>query len=160
MLQNVHKPEVTTDAVATVSEVKQKPRRSYDKAARRTRSTAVLRTLLNLDAKEKGCEITISMLKTRLKMPFLGQVKKNQVNPDSITADLNVIVKEIGGLVEVRREKIAGTRGRPYVVYNIDLKKLTQKGQEILAAIEAEESRAAEASAKRAAAKQSKSKNK
>ncbi|MGN5048707.1 hypothetical protein ACTG16_22680 [Aeromonas sp. 23P] len=151
-----HKPEVAE--VAEVAEVKTrkrvttKPRRKYDKKARHTRCVAVMRTMLNMSPEEQK-SITIDMLKNRLKLPFLNQVKKDQVAAENIPADLNVIVKELGGLVKVGSERPAGASGRSRIVYSFDPSTLTRKGVEIHTEIKEEENRAAVAAeAKRKAA--------
>ncbi|MFK8774239.1 hypothetical protein [Aeromonas caviae] len=145
VLPLTHNPEVASVAeVQRKKRVATKPRRKYDKKARHTRSVAVLRTMLNMTPEEQN-SITIDMLKNRLKLPFLNQVKKDLVAAENIPADLNVIVKELGGLVKVGKERPAGTTGRARIVYSFDVKNLTRKGVEIHAEIEAEQLRAAEA---------------
>jgi len=76
-------------------------------------------------------------------MPFRNQILKGEVNDKTIKADVNAILKQIGGVTEVRRETPEGSRGRPQVVYTFNAKDLTTKGRLIRAEIEREETKGA-----------------
>ena len=155
MLLLTYKPETT--AVATVdaaTEAKPKARREYNKKARHTRMKATLRTIFNMTAKEDGVEFTVETLCKRLQMPLRNQIVQGVLNPNNIKADVNATLKEIGGVVEVRREMPAGGRGRPYAVFTFDPCTLSTKGRLIRAEIVKEEAEAqARAEAKAKAAK-------
>jgi len=107
----------------------------YNPAARGARMKSLLKTIVKMvDSGEK--EFTIPALKSRLKLPLLGQIKKGEVKEASISADINAAMKVMGGFVELRRER--GARGRPHAVYAFDASTLTERGKEIMAAVDIE----------------------
>jgi len=144
-----HKPEVTSSAVVTqvADAVSAKPakatkaKKAYHKGARQARMKATLKTIIKMSSQEGGEEITIATLGARLKLALLAQIKKGELKESSIKADLNAAIKEMGGLVELRREKADGARGRPFVVYAFDASTLTAKGLQLRAAIEEEQTK-------------------
>jgi hypothetical protein len=143
MLLLTYKPEVATAATVTKPTRVSKGRREYNADARHRRVKATLKTILSMNAKEDGVEFTVTTITKRLQMPFRNQILKGEVNDKTIKADVNAILKQIGGVTEVRRETPEGSRGRPQVVYTFNAKDLTTKGRLIRAEIEREETKGA-----------------
>ncbi len=145
MLLLTYKPEVATVATvatpATVTKRVNKGRREYNADARQRRMKATLKTILSMNAKEDGVEFTVTTITKRLQMPFRNQILKGEVNDKTIKADVNVILKQIGGVTEVRRETPEGSRGRPQVVYTFNANELSTKGRLIHAEIKREEAK-------------------
>ena len=136
MLLLTYKPEVAP--AATVTKRVNKGRREYNADARQRRMKATLKTILSMNAKEDGVEFTVTTITKRLQMPFRNQILKGEVNDKTIKADVNAILKQIGGVTEVRRE---GSRGRPQVVYTFNANELSTKGRLIHAEIKREEAK-------------------
>ncbi|MFK8770437.1 hypothetical protein [Aeromonas caviae] len=139
MLLLTYKPEVAT--AATVTKRVNKGRREYNADARQRRMKATLKTILSMNAKEDGVEFTVTTITKRLQMPFRNQILKGEVNDKTIKADVNVILKQIGGVTEVRRETPEGSRGRPQVVYTFNANELSTKGRLLHAEIKREEAK-------------------
>ena len=139
MLLLTNKAETTATA-AVVTAPAAAPQ-VYHKEARLSRMKAVLKTMIKMSAQEEYQEFTIATLGARLKLALLAQIKKGELKESSIKADLNAAIREMGGVVELRREKVEGTRGRPYAVYAFDASTLTTKGRLIKAAIDAEQAK-------------------
>jgi hypothetical protein len=139
MLLLTYNPEVAT--AATVTKRVNKGRREYNADARQRRMKATLKTIITMNAKEDGAEFTVTTIIKRLQMTFRAQSLKDEVNISTIKADVNAILKQIGGVTEVRRETPEGSRGRPQVVYVFNAKDLSTKGRLIRAEIEREEAK-------------------
>jgi len=137
MLLLTHNTETTAPAAVVTAAVAAP--QVYHKEARLARMKAVLKTIIKMSTQEDGQEITVAMLEARLMLALRAQIKKGTLKASSIRADLNAAIREMGGMVELRREKVEGTRGRPYAVYAFDASTLTTKGRNIKAAIDAEQ---------------------
>ncbi len=110
----------------------------YNKNARQQRIKETLKTIITMTREKDGGEFTVADLKARIKETLDSQTANREIKESSIAADIHVTLKEVGGLIELRRAKGNG-RGRPTAVYTFFDKALTPKGRMIQKALENEQ---------------------
>ena len=120
----------------------------YNVEERQARLVSVTKSILKMA--EKGEQITVPTLQARLKLALRPQFLSGAIKVETFAADLNSILKVLG-ITKTDKVVETGKRGRKPVVYEFKAEALTAKGQEITAAIEAENAKAAERAAAKAA---------
>ncbi len=120
----------------------------YNVEERQARLVSVTKSILKMV--EKGEQITVPTLQARLKLALRPQFLSGAIKVETFAADLNSILKVLG-ITKTDKVVETGKRGRKPVVYEFKAEALTAKGQEITAAIEAENAKAAERAAAKAA---------
>ena len=123
---------------------------SYNVKERQARLVSLVKTIKKMTA--NGEEITVPVLEGRLKLALRSQFLSGAIKAETFAADLNSALKALG-ITKTDKVVETGKRGRKPVVYAFNVEGLTAKGKEINEAIEAEQAKAAERAAAKAAKK-------